>query len=96
MKNEVIYKKDAIKTVSLEIAIKFCVSSNDAREIATHALSALPLVEVVQSEWIEKNSHTYICSNCGFEQPIYGNLYEYNFCPRCMARMKGGENKWQR
>ena len=39
-------------------------------------------------KWIEKNSHTYICNHCGFEQAIYGNLHEYNFCPNCGAKMK--------
>lgn len=39
-------------------------------------------------EWIEKNSHTYICDHCGFEQAIYGNLDEYNYCPNCGAKMK--------
>jgi len=33
--------------------------------------------------WHEKNSHTYICGDCGFEQAIYGNINEYNCCPRC-------------
>lgn len=33
--------------------------------------------------WHEKNGHTYICGDCGFEQAIYGNINEYNCCPRC-------------
>lgn len=33
--------------------------------------------------WHEKNDHTYICGDCGFEQAIYGNIDEYNCCPRC-------------
>ena len=33
--------------------------------------------------WHEKNGHTYICGDCGFEQAIYGNIDEYNCCPRC-------------
>lgn len=33
--------------------------------------------------WHEKNGHTYICGACGFEQAIYGNINEYNCCPRC-------------
>ena len=33
--------------------------------------------------WHEKNSNTYICGDCGFEQAIYGNINEYNCCPRC-------------
>lgn len=38
--------------------------------------------------WIEKNSHTYLCDKCGFEQDIWDNLREYKFCPRCGTNME--------
>lgn len=47
----------------------------------------------LHGEWIEKNSHTYICDHCGFEQAIYGNLDEYNYCPNCGAKMKGYDSE---
>lgn len=55
-----------------------------ARSSGAEAVSA----DRPHGEWIEKNSHTYICDHCGFEQAIYGNLDEYNYCPNCGAKMK--------
>lgn len=63
-------------------------SKVQALRVAIEALQA----DRPHGEWIEKNSHTYICDHCGFEQAIYGNLYEYNFCPNCGADMRGDTN----
>ena len=42
----------------------------------------------VGGTWIEKNSHTYLCDKCGFEQDIWFNLSEYRYCPRCGVEME--------
>lgn len=59
---------------------------------AIDAVDDSPTVEREPGEWIEKNSHVYICRECGFEQAIYGNLGEYRYCPHCGARMRGADN----
>ena len=54
---DTIRRADAIEAVALEIANKLCFSTYDAREIATHALSALPSAE--------RN-----CFTCGMENGV--------------------------
>lgn len=40
--------------------------------------------------WREKNSHTRMCSRCGFEEVMWRtDIYDY--CPNCGARMKEEE-----
>ena len=69
------------------------IRSNKITEACNIAISAL--YEEEQDLWIEKNSHTYICHNCGFEQAIYGNLEEYKYCPHCGKPKKGYECGWR-
>lgn len=40
--------------------------------------------------WREKNSHTRMCSRCGFEEVMW-RTYIYDYCPNCGARMKEEE-----
>ena len=71
-----------------EDAIQALKSLRDIRLQGVEWTESLDIaIEALQDrstgKWVEKNSHTYICSDCGFEQAIYGNINEYNYCPRC-------------
>ena len=57
-----------------------------------------PTIEPKRGKWINRDPHwhTAICSNCNkvtmFEE-WDGEVWEYNFCPNCGARMKGAEDE---
>lgn len=73
--------------------VGYCEHTCTYREAMETAISALSKEK--QDLWIEKNSHTYICHNCGFEQAVYGNLDEYRYCPHCGKPKKGYECGWK-
>ena len=70
----------------------FCSYLSDG-EVRQPCVEAPCKRERMQGEWIKWNFKTfgamgdweYKCSNC---EKVYGG--EYNFCPNCGARMKGG------
>lgn len=96
-------RKEAIKILEIELntickacmhpqEVGYCENNCNFKGAMDKAISALSKEE--QDLWIEKNSHTYICHNCGFEQAIYGNLDEYRYCPHCGKPKKGYECGW--
>ena len=63
----------------------------EAIDMAIEALQA----DAVHGEWIQKKRKgeyvefdVYVCSECGIIGGVHAN--EWNYCPSCGARMKGG------
>lgn len=85
--------KEAIRILSNMIHDDKAVygyKSKPRNEALDLAIKALEETEKSQSEWIKCNFKTfgdweYKCSNC---EKVYDG--EYNFCPNCGAKMKGG------
>ena len=88
--------EDAKRAFLLEYARESenMLKRNAELEVMLNAQKAISS-EAVPGEWIEKNSHTFICNQCGFEQAIYGTPQGegYFFCPHCGAIMKGGDDE---
>ena len=71
------------------------------------AVDSLPSADAVQGEWelIETYAdgydfmgdrtwaHKYKCPYCGFINTVIENFGQYDFCPNCGARMKGGDSE---
>ena len=85
-------KEEAIKLIDTHTVCFYNEIDSPTLQALHLAIEALSKGE--QDLWIEKNSHTYICHNCGFEQAIYGNLNEYRYCPHCGKPKKGYECGW--
>ena len=56
-----------------------------------HRHPTADVVEVKHGEWVKSNPHNRFmdCSACGFFQ----DHTEFNYCPNCGAKMKGGGGK---
>ena len=84
--SDLIKRKDAIKLVKRAVEEKL---------IPTYYLGLAPTMEPKQGEWIV----TYIdglkqteCSACG-ESSITYDVYGWNYCPWCGAKMKGASDE---
>ena len=61
----------------------------------TYEINNAPTVEVVpvrHAKWTRENNYgTWKCSECGCKvqraNPLKGNIWNYNYCPNCGARM---------
>ena len=77
--------------------------ARDTREAAQSLIDAQPTIEavpVVHGEWIQRIDapDTWDCSNCGTDICLEDDLQTphdagLDFCPKCGAMMKGGENE---
>lgn len=64
-----ITREEAIQILSTRDAHGvLCGYTSGVTEALDMAIEALQ--DRSTGEWVEKNSHTYICSDCGFEQAI--------------------------
>lgn len=81
-----IYRNEAV-----DMAIEALSEKNIAREIATILENEQDMRVILQNaerpkgEWNKFDTGIYLCSNCNW---AVGN--EYNYCPCCGSRMKGG------
>lgn len=61
---------------------------------AMERILAADVAPVVHGRWIEQEKYTfgvmYDCSICG--DRILDNGHPWNYCPKCGARMDGGQN----
>lgn len=88
-------QKSKLDIISRQDAIECCSCLHP--EDCWAEIKALPSAEAVQGEWVLKE-HLWECDQCGCRinrtNPLKGNIWNYNYCPNCGAKMhKGGRNK---
>ena len=69
----------------------FCV--NESFYDVLQTIPAADVVPVRHGHWISDDSKIFKCSECdyGFEHEGYTQFF--NFCPKCGAKMDGGEGE---
>lgn len=102
---DLISRADAIEAVAQQWLFEASAESpyvNDDdigkyRKIAEELFEDVPSADAEQGEWIWNDADgNYYCGNCHYN--AYGNTLEiisenWNFCPSCGARMKGGDSE---
>ena len=101
--SDLIKREDAIRELYRSSVYKWSVEEDQlAHNWAISIIESLPSADAVQGEWEHWGSpfsdeseviDTIVCSVCGarFIEPKDEPKGEYNYCPNCGAKMKGGE-----
>lgn len=83
-----ISRQDAIKNAHFPM-----IDDAGYEVVRVDDILALPSAEPKTGEWILSN-HLWQCNQCGCrvnrKNPLKGNIWNYNFCPNCGAKMGGG------
>lgn len=94
--SDLIKREDAIKAISISCGTCLARDTEDCDKCSVPKLcrliSAIPSVDRPSGEWMPKNSHTMYCDVCGFEE-VEWRTQDYDYCPRCGARMKGADDE---
>lgn len=67
----------------------------DAPSVVPTTEQSSEVGERKRGEWRASTAHSGIvkCSVCGYQAGAYAESKEYNFCPKCGAKMKGVDNE---